>query len=177
MDRAVRWGYAVPHQSNLRVTSTLGEEGARQKHSLTLVILTPTQIERAKEANGQRKRITHAVLCGPHGQMFGTQIQCLKYFRAWDPDRSQPIFPSVFDRAIVTSRHEITDFHTTPDLVLRLFEIEDAQRPPVWPEVGTNEPEAVEAAKGGCMGVLVAIGLTLGCLVCLSLAAIHEFRF
>ena len=92
--------------------------------------------------------------------------------------RSQPIFPSLFDRAIVTSHHEITDFHTTPDLVMRLFETEDARRPPVWPpEVGTIEREADEAAKAGCMGILVTFGLSLGCLVWLSLTAIHEFRF
>ena len=131
----MRWEYNVLRESNLGVNSTLSDETARQKHSLILVILTPTQIERAKDANGRRKRITHAVLCGPYGQMFGTEIQCLKYFRAWDPDRSQPIFPNVFDRAIVTSSHEITDFHTTPDLVMRLIEIEDARRPPVWPDI------------------------------------------
>ncbi len=153
------------------------EDSARQQYPLTLVILTPAQIERAKDANGRRKRITHAVLCGPHGQMFGTEIQCLKYFRAWDPDRSQPIFPSLFDRAIVTSHHEITDFRSTPDLVVRLFEAEDASRPPVWREVETISAEADEAAKGGCLGILLAIGLSFACLGWLCLALIHEFRF
>lgn len=159
------------------MNSILGDKRTSQTHSLILVVLTPAQIERAKDANGRRKRITHAVLCGPYGKMFGTEIQCLKYFRAWDPDRLQPIFPSLFDRAVVTSHHEITDFHTTPDLVMRLIEAEDARRPPLLPEVGTIEREADEAAKGGCMGILVAVGISLGCLVSLSLAAIHEFRF
>ena len=43
------------------------------KHNRPLVILTPEQIARAKAANGSRKRITHALVCGPHGKMFGTE--------------------------------------------------------------------------------------------------------
>ena len=31
---------------------------------LILVTLNPEQIAKAKEANGKRKRITHALLCG-----------------------------------------------------------------------------------------------------------------
>ena len=46
------------------------------KHNLTLVTLTADQIANAKEANGQRKRITHALICGPYGQKFGTEKQC-----------------------------------------------------------------------------------------------------
>ena len=60
---------------------------------------------------------------------------------------------------------------------MRLIEAEDARRPPLLPEVGIIERQADEAAKGGCMGILVAVGISLGCLVSLSLAAIHEFRF
>ena len=42
------------------------------KHNLTLVILAPEKIARAKEANGSRKRVTHALVCGPYGRMFET---------------------------------------------------------------------------------------------------------
>ena len=35
------------------------------KHDLTLVRLDPEQIAKAKEANGARKKITHALICGP----------------------------------------------------------------------------------------------------------------
>lgn len=56
---------------------------AGMKHNLTLVILTPEQVARAREANGSRKRITHALVCGPYGQMFGAERQCLKCFTAW----------------------------------------------------------------------------------------------
>ena len=63
------------------------------KHNLTLVILTPEQIARAREANGRRKRITHALVCGPYGQMFGTEQECLKYFTLWDPDHRIEVAP------------------------------------------------------------------------------------
>ena len=80
------------------------------KHNLTLVILTREQITQAKEANGSRKRITHALVCGPYGQMFGTEKQCLKYFTAWDPDHRievapgqyEALFGDLFDKAVKT---------------------------------------------------------------------------
>ena len=100
------------------------------KHNLTLVILTPEQIARAKEANGSRKRITHALVCGPHGQMFGTERQCLKYFAVWDPDHRiqvepgqfQALFADLFDQAVKTTAYAIGDYRTTPDLATRLME-------------------------------------------------------
>ena len=63
------------------------------KHNLTLVILTREQIARAREANGRRKRITHALVCGPYGQMFGTEQECRKYFTLWDPDHRIEVAP------------------------------------------------------------------------------------
>ena len=66
------------------------------KHNLTLVILTPEQIARAREANGRRKRITHALVCGPYGQMLGTERQCHKYFMLWDPDHRIEVAPGMF---------------------------------------------------------------------------------
>ena len=99
------------------------------KHNLTLVILTAEQIARAKEANGRRKRITHALVCGPYGQMFGTEKECLKYFRVWDPDHRieaapgefRAPFGSLFDKAVKTTAHAITDYRTTPGLGTRLM--------------------------------------------------------
>lgn len=55
------------------------------KHDLTLVTLSPEQIAKAKETNGARKKITHALICGPHGQMFGTEAQCLKVLGGMEP--------------------------------------------------------------------------------------------
>ena len=100
------------------------------KHNLTLVILTPEQVARAREANGSRIRITHALVCGPYGQMFGTERQCLKYFTLWDPDHRievapgqfRALFADLFDRAVKTTAFPISDYQTTPDLATRLTE-------------------------------------------------------
>ncbi len=100
------------------------------KHNLTLVILTPEQIARAREVNGRRKRITHALICGPYVQMFGTEKECLKYFTVWDPDhrievapgRYRALFADLFDKAVKTTAHAITDYRTTPALGARLME-------------------------------------------------------
>ena len=100
------------------------------KYNLVLVKLDPNQIARAKDANGSRKRITHALLCGPYGQIFGTENHCLKYFTAWDPKsrievspgKFRAIFPTLFDKAISTDTHEIIDYESTFGLVEKLFE-------------------------------------------------------
>ena len=101
----------------------------RMKHNLTLVILTPEQIARAKEANGSRKRITHALVCGPYGRMFGTERQCLKYFTEWDPDHRievapgqfRALFADLFDEAVKTTAYPLSNYRTTPDLATRLM--------------------------------------------------------
>lgn len=93
------------------------------KHDLILAALSQDQIERAKEVNGQRKRITHALLCGPYGQIFGTEKQCLKYWSVW-----ANIFQSLFGRAVRTDRHEISDYKTTFNLVHRLFDVDEERR-------------------------------------------------
>ena len=112
------------------------------KHNLTLVILTPEQIARAREANGRRKRITHALVCGPYGQLFGTERQCLKYFTLWDPDHRievapgqfRALFADLFDRAVTTTAYAISDYRTTPDLAARLMEVSGAA-PPAGPSL------------------------------------------
>ena len=110
------------------------------KHNLTLVILMPEQIARAKEANGRRKRITHALVCGPYGQMFGTERQCRKYFTLWDPDhrievapgKIQALFADLFDKAVTTTAHTFNNYRTTPDLAARLLEA-SGSAPPAAP--------------------------------------------
>ena len=92
---------------------------------LLLVTLTDNQIEKAKEANGIRKRITHALLCLPYGQIFGTEKQCRKYFDAWNPNRTNPIFPQLFRRAAVVHDYFIKDFESTFNLVMILIEAQD----------------------------------------------------
>jgi len=101
------------------------------KHNLTLVILTREQIARAREANGRRKRITHALVCGPYGQMFGTERQCLKYFTPWDPGHRIEVAPGqywaliadLFDRAVTTTAYALRVYRTIPDLAARLMEV------------------------------------------------------
>ena len=108
------------------------------QYNLTFVALTPEQILKAKEVNGSRKRITHALICGPYGQMFGTEKQCLKYFTVWDPEylievapgRFEAIFPGLFDKAVRTTQFEITDYKATWDLVGKLIEVTEL-RPPI----------------------------------------------
>ena len=75
--------------------------------------LNPDQISRAKHANGSRKRITHALMCGPYGQMFGTEKQCLKYFTLWDPayrievapGKFKSMFSGLFAKAVRTDKY------------------------------------------------------------------------
>lgn len=101
------------------------------KHNLTLVTLSDEQVAKAKVANGPRKRITHALICGPLGQMFGTEKQCLKYWIAWDPNpewRAGGIFPTLFDEAVKTDKYEISDFEHTFNLVNKLIALQDGTK-------------------------------------------------
>lgn len=97
-----------------------------RKIPLILAALDADQIRKARLANGQRKRITHVLLCGPYGQIFGTERQCRKYFWGWDPKKGNA-FPHLFSRAREIRRCELTDYHTTFDVVNKLID-EDAGR-------------------------------------------------
>lgn len=106
------------------ITRTLQVQAFRNsKHDLVLVALKPDQIALAKATNGKRKRITHALICGPYGQMFGTEKQCRKYFWAWDPHKGG-VFPKLFGRAVESNDYEILHFKSTPNLVLKLIDAE-----------------------------------------------------
>ena len=80
-----------------------------------------SQIEQAKGANGQRKQITHALLCSPHGQIFGTEKQCRRYYAVW-----KTIFPKLFPSHFETKNWEIARYESTFGLVERLIEAEEA---------------------------------------------------
>ena len=75
------------------------------KHNLVLVTLNQDQIDKAKEVNGKRKQITHALICGPHGQIFGTEKQCRKYYSAW-----VNTFPYLFDKGVEYNEYEISKY-------------------------------------------------------------------
>ena len=89
--------------------------------NLILVHLSPDQVERAKAANGPRLKITHALICSGHGQIFGTEKQCRKYFSVW-----REIFLLIFPSAVETASYEIVDYNATFSLVIRLLEANDA---------------------------------------------------
>ena len=82
------------------------------KYPIVFAKLTPLQIELAKEANGKNKKITHAVLCGKYGQIFGTEKYCLKYFNVWKADMKK-----LFSKSLNSENAEIINYETTFNLV------------------------------------------------------------
>lgn len=94
-----------------------------RKYPLVLVALNQDQMTKAKIVCGSRSRPTHALLCGPYGQIIGTEKHCMKYFVAW-----KDIFKSLFSKAVETDVHPIDDFDSTFDLVNILSEADDRRR-------------------------------------------------
>ena len=90
------------------------------KEKLVLVKLSEEQIIKAKEVNGKKKKITHALLCGNLGQMFGTEKECYKYYSAWNN-----IFSFVFEKGIETDSYKIIQYESTFDLVNIIIERND----------------------------------------------------
>ena len=103
---------------------------APSMYRILLVRLTADQIEKAKAANGRRRRITHALLCGQYGQIFGTETQCRKYFEVWRPEYRfevrpgyfKSMFPDLFSDGAEMQTDDIPDYKTTFNLVTRLIE-------------------------------------------------------
>ncbi|EHH0685017.1 hypothetical protein J7I07_004368 [Vibrio vulnificus] len=89
-------------------------------NNLLLVTLSDEQIDNAKAVNGARKRITHVLLCGEYGQIFGTEKHCLKYYTAWEK-----IFKDLFDESKVLESHEVLNYESTFNLVNVLSEALD----------------------------------------------------
>ena len=120
------------------------------RHNLTLVTLNSEQIVRAKETNGSRKRITRALICGPYGQLFGTEAQCLKYFEVWDPayrfevapGKFKSMFPNLFDKAVRNDDFKITEFQSTRNLTDKLIKASEAK-----PRIARNALKQGRRAK------------------------------
>jgi hypothetical protein len=117
------------------------------KEKLILVTLSEDQIKKAKEVNGARKQITHALLCGSSGQIFGTEKHCEKYYSAWSK-----IFPNVFSEAFKTNNHEITDYSSIFDLVSILIEKNDKEQKQVSATSAT--PKTTKPKKKGLFSKL-----------------------
>ena len=86
-----------------------------KKQPLVLVTLDPEEVLRAKEVNGKRKRITHALICGQYGRIFGTEKHCLKCYTVWSG-----IFSSLFSKPLRTSSYAIDNFTSSFNLETRL---------------------------------------------------------
>lgn len=109
------------------------------KYTLSLVSINEDQIKKAKEINGMRKTITHALVCGPYGQIFGTEKNCRKLYSTW-----RRIFPLIFDKAEEVSEYPIENYATTFDLVNILISINDPLEKaanPVWQEIEESKKQ------------------------------------
>lgn len=90
-------------------------------NQLILAKLSDEQIAKAKSENGERKKITHVLLCGDYGQKFGTEKQCLKYYNVW-----KDIFKELFESSNkIDSIPTISNYHSTFDLVNILMKEHD----------------------------------------------------
>lgn len=90
---------------------------------LIFVRLNENQARSAKTLYGRRKRVTHALICGEYGRLFGTEKYCRKYYSAW-----KDIFRNLFSSAYETESHETDDFESTPELVMKLIEASDKRK-------------------------------------------------
>ena len=83
--------------------------------------MSDEQITLAKEANGKRKRMTHVLIAGDYGQIYGTEKQCLKYYNVW-----KDIFKELFDgHANLQFVEQIEDYKSTFNLVKILISEHD----------------------------------------------------
>jgi len=85
------------------------------KKELILTKLNNEQITRAKEENGSRKQITHALVVGHYGIIFGTYKQCEKYYIAW-----RDLFINLFKDSYETSSIELPYYKTDNGIVYKL---------------------------------------------------------
>jgi len=93
------------------------------KNTLILVSLNEEQISQAKVVNGERKKITHALLCGSYGQMFGTEKQCSKYYNVW-----KDIFKELFFESRTVQACDVLHYESTFNLVNILISASDEKK-------------------------------------------------
>jgi len=93
------------------------------ENTLILVALNEEQISQAKVVNGQRKKITHALLCGSYGQIFGTEKQCSKYYNVWED-----IFKDLFFESKTVQACDVLHYESTFDLVNILIAASDEKK-------------------------------------------------
>lgn len=93
---------------------------------LVLVALDAEQIAKAKDKNGRRKQITHALVVGTYGVMFGTEKQCMKYYSVW-----RNIFKDLFDKCYETDQYHLTTYSSSGNVVMDLIEESDRRKPKI----------------------------------------------
>lgn len=119
------------------------------RYTLCLAALNPSQIEQAKASLGSRKQITHVLMCGKFGKIFGTEKQCRKYFVPWST-----IFPELFDSAIVTEQCELEDYVEKRDLVLTLIDESEKRKKRTNALLELSEDDASILPSDGNSGIL-----------------------
>ena len=93
---------------------------------LVLVSLNKDQISKAKDVNGKRRKITHALVCGKYGTMFGTEKQCRKYYSVW-----KEVFKNLFGNCCETGSYELSTYQCSGDVVMELIAESDKFNPKV----------------------------------------------
>lgn len=93
---------------------------------LVLIALNGDQISRAKDVNGKRKQITHALVCGKYGVMFGTEKQCRKYYSAW-----KEIFKNLFGKCYESDDYDLNIYECSGNIVMDLIAESDKRKPKI----------------------------------------------
>ncbi|QPR53239.1 hypothetical protein [Aeromonas allosaccharophila] len=96
------------------------------ENELVLVALDAEQIDKAKDENGKRKQITHALVVGNYGVMFGTEKQCMKYYSVW-----KDIFKDLFGKSYETDQYYLTTYKSSGKVVMDLIEESDRRKPKI----------------------------------------------
>lgn len=109
-----------PSKAHWRPYGERQKQARLKKQPLVLVELEDDQIKRAKHVNGTRKRITHALICGQYGRMFGTEKRCNQHYTTWSK-----WFSSLFATPLRTDSYEIDIYSSTFNLENRLLEARD----------------------------------------------------
>jgi len=113
-----------------------------KRHDLVLVKLNKKQIEKATLVNGKYpEQITHALLCGPYGQILGSEDHCLKYYSAW-----LEVFPYLFAKRKKVKQAKIINYKTTFNLVDDLIAVQDA----LSELYGVRPPPPQRPMQSGC---------------------------
>lgn len=96
------------------------------ENDLILISLNDDQISKAKDANGKRKQITHALACGKYGVMFGTEKQCRKYYSVW-----KEIFKHLFGKCYESDNYNLNTYKCSGNVVMELIDESDKQKPKI----------------------------------------------